>query len=294
MQQRSRRSGAASGSTSKGLVASGAPAKPKVKHVSAFHKTALWDSKFSAHKKTVFSALGRMSAAGVRTHTATFKLGSEAAAAASETAEGTPPSATLKFPVTQPLMVLQQSVAQEFGWNVSSVLYLTDSHGWERPVASDTELEAAFKNWDETSGPRTRNKYDALFKEVEELLSSGTYSEQLSGAGAAWEISCRDSHHQNLSDGFLEALHAMLTVGSFAPATHAAAAVSVEPQDALFPGLLRLRLPLLVHRLPFTTSQHLVRHLSPPLTTSHHRSPPLTTAHHLSPSAAPPLHRSTC
>lgn len=198
-------------------------------HISGFRKTTGWDLKFSARKRTIFSALGRMNKSNQMTHRATFKLTSDAASQAAAAGGRPDANCTLRFPVEELLMVVQQLVAREFKWKGSSALYLTDQHGWERPIANDTELFAAFAHWEETSGPRTRSKYDALFAEVEGLLTSAQPEEQLSGAGAAWEIACRDTHHKLLGEGFIEALHAQLTSGSFAPVTHAAAAVRASP-----------------------------------------------------------------
>ena len=204
-------------------------AKKKQAMVGTFRKTSAWDAKFSAKKRSLFSASFKMAASSREaTRTATFKLSADALVL--DHAEGKPTTVTVRFPVVQPLTETLLSVGKEFGWTSSAMLFLTDAHGWERPVSTDAALDAAFAHWDATSGPRTRSKYNTLFAEVEEYLGGAAADQQLRGAGAAWEIACRDTHHAFLRADFLEALHSLLASGGFAAATHAAAAVNMLAQ----------------------------------------------------------------
>ena len=47
----------------------------------------------------------------------------------------------------------------------------------------------------------------------------------LRGAGAAWELACRATHHELFGEGFIDAIQTVLATGHFAPVCHAAAAI---------------------------------------------------------------------
>ena len=150
---------------------------------------------------------------------------------------------TLRLPADHENGGVQQEVGQRFGWEEAAVLYQLDQHGWEIPITSEDQLNKAFADWDASSGPRTRLKYDTLFKEVECLLVDTEYpNSMLRGASASWELACRSSHHEMLGEGFIEALQALLVCGDFAPVCHAAASIhmltQVERVCARFPRKL--------------------------------------------------------
>ena len=228
------------------MVAAASEKSGRAPMVHAFNRRSTWDAKFSAKKRVTLAALGRMSRPRIATHTATFKLGP--AEAAHEAAERAPAPAapttgsafgggnaesalaqsfTYKFPIEQPLAEVQQAVGAHFGWPHSSLLYVVDGRGWDRPVTSHAQLAYVFADWERTAGPRTRRKYEQLFAEVEAYMSASRPPKLLQGAGAAWEIACREAHHDAIGEGFLEALHSVLSCGHFAAATHAAAAVNM-------------------------------------------------------------------
>ena len=196
--------------------------------ISTFNRRSTWDAKFTAKRRTVVAALGRMANQREATHTATFRLSADSsvAKAAAKAAGKMATSVTIRFPVEQSLMETQQEIAQRFGWDRSAIIFLADAHEWERPVLSASSLQAAFEEWEAQSGARTRAKYDLLVVDVEEYLTSAQMETQLRGAGASWEIACRDTHHDLLSNAFLHSLHALLS-SQFAPATHAAAAINM-------------------------------------------------------------------
>ena len=211
-------------------------------HVSEYRSRHTWDSKFSAKNRGTFAALGRMSRPNQgKMWNATFKKsggsgddeedisgggGGDAADPAQMLGR-----ANLRFPADSSLVEVQQQVGTHFQWKEPAVLYQLDHHGWEIPISTRPQLANAFEEWELTSGPRTRFKYDALFTEVEGYLSErDSPGQMLRGAGAAWELACRSTHHELLGEGFIESLHLLLICKSFAAVCHAAAAIQMLTQ----------------------------------------------------------------
>ena len=220
-------------------------------NISAFKQRKMWDSKFTSKKRTAVAVLGRLNNDREETHTATFRMITEAGPRDHFADTVTRPlTVTIRFPVTQSLAATQLEVARSFRWPASSAIYLQDSHGWDRPLLTESSLQAAFDNWEATSGERNRAKYNALLSEVEDYLGASTLEIQLRGAGAAWEIACRNSNHSALSVDFVDSLHGLLSA-PFAPATHAAAAIhmliQVPTTLARFPRRLIDSLDRAVH-----------------------------------------------
>ena len=220
-------------------------------NISAFKQRKIWDSKFTSKKRTAVAVLGRLNNDREETHTATFRMITEAGPRDHFADTVTRPlTVTIRFPVTQSLAATQLEVARNFRWPASSAIYLQDSHGWDRPLLTESSLQAAFDNWEATSGERNRAKYNALLSEVEDYLGASALEIQLRGAGAAWEIACRNSNHSALSVGFVDSLHGLLSA-PFAPATHAAAAIhmliQVPTTLARFPRRLIDSLDRAVH-----------------------------------------------
>ena len=220
-------------------------------NISAFKQRKMWDSKFTSKKRTAVAVLGRLNNDREETHTATFRMITEAGPRDHFADTVTRPlTVTIRFPVTQSLAATQLDVARSFRWPASSAIYLQDSHGWDRPLLTEASLQAAFDNWEATSGERNRAKYNALLSEVEDYLGASALEIQLRGAGAAWEIACRNSNHSALSVDFVDSLHGLLSA-PFAPATHAAAAIhmliQVPTTLARFPRRLIDSLDRAVH-----------------------------------------------
>ena len=220
-------------------------------NISAFKQRKMWDSKFTSKKRTAVAVLGRLNNDREETHTATFRMITDAGPRDHFADTVTRPlTVTIRFPVTQSLAATQLEVARNFRWPASSAIYLQDSHGWDRPLLTDASLQAAFDNWEATSGERNRAKYNALLSEVEDYLGASALEIQLRGAGAAWEIACRNSNHSALSVDFVDSLHGLLSA-PFAPATHAAAAIhmliQVPTTLARFPRRLIDSLDRAVH-----------------------------------------------
>ena len=220
-------------------------------NISAFKQRKMWDSKFTSKKRTAVAVLGRLNNDREETHTATFRMITDAGPRDHFADPVTRPlTVTIRFPVTQSLAATQLDVARSFRWPASSAIYLQDSHGWDRPLLTEASLQAAFDNWEATSGERNRAKYNALLSEVEDYLGASALEIQLRGAGAAWEIACRNSNHSALSVDFVDSLHGLLSA-PFAPATHAAAAIhmliQVPTTLARFPRRLIDSLDRAVH-----------------------------------------------
>ena len=51
-------------------------------------------------------------------------------------------SKTLRFSVESSLVQLQEEVGQKFGWAESAVLYQLNHHGWEIPLATETQVSS--------------------------------------------------------------------------------------------------------------------------------------------------------
>ena len=152
--------------------------------VGKYRAKVKWDRHFGQKARTAFAAMGRLGrpAAG-QIRCVTFQR------VDSEEEASTPAGSnrvTLRLPADSSLFTVQQEVGKRFGWNEAAVLYQLDSHGWELPIASDAQMTNAFEEWELMSGPRMRFKYDALFTEVETLLTeSDDPVSMLRGAGAA-------------------------------------------------------------------------------------------------------------
>ena len=210
--------------------AAAAPSKPSF--ISTLKApSSLWDQKINARGRGALAALGRMKVRNQgKMWSATFKKGGSAsddvdAAAAADLPPGSN-SVILRFPVERTLIELQQQVGKSFGWKHAAVLYQLDHHQWEIPITSEAQMANAFTEWELTSGPRTRFKYDALFTEVEGYLGEvDDPAAMLRGAGAAWELACRATHHELFGEGFIDAIQTVLATGHFAPVCHAAAAI---------------------------------------------------------------------
>lgn len=260
--QRSRAKGKA-GSVKFGEV-SEAPKAPE-SNLSKFKARGMWDKKFGSKARIGFAAIGRLERRKIgKQHVATFRIppGEEEVAEREELqrmreelGRGHPSvrelekefstrearrSHTLRFPVEQSLVEIQQQVGAAFGMAESAVLFQRDHHEWEIPITAAAQLSNIFEAWELEAGPRTKSKYDALFAEVEAKLHSDT--DTLQGACAAWELACRSTNLEMLGEGFVEALHSVLSCGAFAATCHAAAAVhtlmQIDETAARFPPRL--------------------------------------------------------
>ena len=202
---------------------------PKEQYVSKYKAKVQWDKHFGQKTRTAFAAMGRLNrvdAGAVRVVSFEYKEKGE------EGGSPTKNRITLRLPAEYGLVDVQREVGKGFGWKEPAALFQKDGHGWEVPVATQGQMIHAFDTWEEEAGPRTHLKYDALFSEVESLLlRTDDSTEQLRGAGAAWELACREGHHDLLGEGFIESLQSLLTSGSFAAVCHAAAAIRIETVD---------------------------------------------------------------
>ena len=204
---------------------------PSEQLVGTYRSRSTWDRTLSNKRKTLFSAISRMAKTTTgQMWSATFRRGGvQEESEGDETNESSslPSTISLRFERKKTLAEVRQEVAAQFGWDEPAMIYETDQHGWERPIVTEKQLASALEEWELSSGPRTRFKYDALFTEVEGYLASPTADEMLRGAGAAWELVCRQTHHELLGEGFIESLQSLLACGSFTPACHAAAAINM-------------------------------------------------------------------
>jgi hypothetical protein len=141
------------------------PAQPT--YVSKYRKKVEWNRHFGSKHRGAVLTMSRLATKNVGSTVCVTFQRSEGESAASNGSN----RVTLRLPTGSSLASVQQQVGKRFGWNEAAVLYQKDVHGWEVPITSEVHMNHAFQEWELTSGPRTRFKYDALFKEVEQLVS---------------------------------------------------------------------------------------------------------------------------
>jgi hypothetical protein len=91
---------------------------PKPVTVSDYTSRQMWDSKFSAKSRSLFSAMSRMhlSSQG-QMWTATFRKSGSSGTDDPDAVDGTSSTSfTLRFEVTRSLVSVQEEVGKHFGW----------------------------------------------------------------------------------------------------------------------------------------------------------------------------------
>ena len=153
--------------------------------LSKHRKRVQWNKHFGGRQRGMILAQARLAQGNVgKTNCVTFRSLIDG----EEHKDGSN-RVTLRLPADAKMADVQQEVGQRFGWEEAAVLYQLDQHGWEIPITSEDQLNKAFADWDASSGPRTRLKYDTLFKEVECLLVDTEYpNSMLRGASASWGL----------------------------------------------------------------------------------------------------------